>query len=495
MILHHNNKEITSSLSLIYEVTKSINNNSDLNDIFESIYSLLKGAIGLEDICLWLWNDENKNFKLIFNKHKKIQDNFIDLLNFQCPNDGQPPTQNLALVHFEEDFVTLDNLKDSPIEIIPEKAKLFLPLIDGNNLLGVIVFDRPLTLGRVLTSDNVMMFNIIATQLATAILSERHEKRIKLDASISSATKDIAKIIETQYETNFVIPLMGEILDKYLSKALIYIFLRGEKDNLKISWPASYSEKIIDPLLDSLKKKMDVVFSDNRYAMALPLLYKNQLIGAIVGDAKIEEMDDIEICFLKELSKQCSVTLDRANAYAETVKHATVDALTGMDNRRQLDKRLMQEASIVLRTKRPLSVLMIDIDHFKMINDTHGHSVGDFVLKEIGKIIKITARDYDIVGRYGGEEFVVLLPDTTIEGAKILAERLRMNVEEASFNIGKYLSSKADLIKLTLSIGIATFDVSTTSYKNPADVYEEADIALYKAKQEGRNRVILFNYD
>ncbi|MEW5820467.1 MAG: sensor domain-containing diguanylate cyclase [Cyanobacteriota bacterium] len=490
MNFDNNKNDKISELELLNNISILINQKDNINDIIEEVYTLIKDYMGLNNICLWLFNKENEKFRLIYNKKKDVKEDFIDRLNLQYNAKENIFNETPSYVCVDDEFKSYNDLRCESLQDGYKDTKLFLPLLKSNNLLGVVAYEHFELLEKFIIPDNIMLFEIITTQLATAISNERQKKQISMEANVSSATRDIAKIIETQYETDYVIPLMGEILDKYLSNALVYIFLKDKNDKFTLRWPGSYSQKSINPLLDQLNDPSNVVYSENKHAIAIPLTYKSKLIGAIVGDAKIEEIDEIEVFYLKEISKQCSVTLDRAKSYAETVKHATIDALTGLDNRRQLDKRLLQEASVVLRTARPLSVLMTDIDHFKMINDTHGHGVGDYVLREVAKIIIDTCREYDIAGRYGGEEFVVLLPDTSIDGAEKLAERLRKKVEESVFSIGKYISSKADNIKLTLSIGVATYD---QTYKNPADIYEEADIALYKAKQEGRNKVVMFS--
>ena len=190
-------------------------------------------------------------------------------------------------------------------------------------------------------------------------------------------------------------------------------------------------------------------------------------------------MSEKEIEYLEQLSNQSATTLNRANVYAEILKHATLDALTGFYNRRQLEERIKQEASSAKRQKRSLCAIMTDIDYFKKVNDTYGHAAGDLVLKTVSREIKNQLRDYDVAGRYGGEEFVILLPFTKIEEAKMVAERLRKAVESKKIE----LAGKQH-INVTISLGVA-------EYKEK-DFIENADKALYKAKESGRNKVIVY---
>jgi len=163
------------------------------------------------------------------------------------------------------------------------------------------------------------------------------------------------------------------------------------------------------------------------------------------------------------------------------------DALTKVYNRRYLDRRLDEE---VVRSKRyslDLSILMIDIDHFKRINDTYGHQTGDITLNKLCILIKAVLRDLDVIARYGGEEFMVICTNTAIDGAALVAERLRRLVESHQFEITN--SSGGSLtFQISISIGAAGISASIDSKKK---LVQAADEALYRAKAEGRNRVII----
>jgi len=481
-------------LTVLYEVTKTINSSLELSNMLESIYHILEIFLGLEKMNVFLKNEKTGKFDTVFNIDGKYSKTFLNEIDKVIKKLSHNLNKKLLddqmfFVQYQKEFVNFSKLKEESLQEIVKDMVLVLPLVEKNNLLGIIIFEKPRVFTETITQDYLMLFNILATQISTAIINDRLRKYITFNSIISSAVRDIAKIIETQYELDFVIPLMGEIMDKYVPNALIYIFQKQANDIFKISWPNSYSRDNIDPLLDLVNEKKEIVMSSDKRIIAIPLLNDDDIFGVVVGDAKVFELSEEEVEFIKEMAKQCVVTVNRANVYARTVKHATVDALTGLDNRRQINKRLMQEASVVSRTRRPLSILILDVDFFKSINDTYGHSAGDYVLKKMAKVFIKCIRDYDIVGRYGGEEFIILLPDTSMEGARVIAERIRSSVEKTEFKLTKSLSDKEEIIKITISIGVATFDGKD---KNPADVYDEADIALYKAKQEGRNRVVVF---
>lgn len=484
------NEESSPELQLLSEITKVVDPTTSLENVMRSIFQLSEIYIGLNNLLLYTFNYKEEQFEEIFNATSETEENLISFFNADYIVYEDILTDKNIFVLINNEFKSLDQIISEGINIYVSESKFLIPLIKNSNLLGITVFVKPTNVRDLMDPETTTMFVAATNTIKNVLLTEKIKNKDKATINLLSATKDIAKIIETQHELSYVIPLMGEIMDKYIADPLIYIFTKANDDTLKLSWPASYSKKRLDPLLEEMLRSESPAEFDDQTAIAVPIYTKSMITGAIIADAKFNNLSKHDKYLLRDLSKQCSVTISRANMYAETVKLATIDSLTGLDNRRQLDKRLLQEASLVLRTKRPLSILMIDIDFFKSINDTHGHSVGDHVLREIARIIKTATREYDIAGRYGGEEFVILLPDTPASGAKCLADRLRANVEKAEISIGKFVGSKAETIKLTISIGIAEF---TMIAKNPADIYEEADIALYRAKQEGRNRVIMFS--
>jgi diguanylate cyclase (GGDEF)-like protein len=172
-------------------------------------------------------------------------------------------------------------------------------------------------------------------------------------------------------------------------------------------------------------------------------------------------------------------TLKRQNEELERL--SITDGLTGLYNRRQLMEVLETEGRRTVRSKKPFSILMIDVDHFKNLNDTHGHLVGDEVLQKLASILKDEIREIDFAARYGGEEFLVTLPDTGLDSAAQVGERIRARVEEEGF------ASAGEQISVTVSIGVADH---TGDGDSAEAIISRADDALYKAKRRGRNRVV-----
>jgi len=173
------------------------------------------------------------------------------------------------------------------------------------------------------------------------------------------------------------------------------------------------------------------------------------------------------------------------SSFQVSLEMAVTDQLTGLYNRRYLASHLSAMFDRAYWTGRPLSVMVIDIDHFKSVNDIHGHDVGDRVLKEFADRIANSVRGIDLACRYGGEEFLVAMPDTDLAFASVVAERLRQEIATAKFN----LNAGRDELAVTVSIGLASTETGPEE-DSAQKLIKRADEALYEAKNGGRNRVI-----
>ncbi len=204
--------------------------------------------------------------------------------------------------------------------------------------------------------------------------------------------------------------------------------------------------------------------------------------GIYHAEPKIPQAPDIErIGFAASLA---GIAIENRYTYEELERRAYTDYLTGLANRRYFFEQAETELSRSLRYGRELSILMLDIDHFKQVNDTYGHKVGDLVLQKLSSICQATLRDIDIVGRVGGEEFAVLLPETGREQAMNAAERLRTAIETAQVTLNSGLP-----LHFTASLGVAAL---TEKDANIDMLLNQADQALYQAKNAGRNRTCVY---
>ena len=183
------------------------------------------------------------------------------------------------------------------------------------------------------------------------------------------------------------------------------------------------------------------------------------------------------------LAHQFALALRRLKLYKDIETLAITDGLTGVYTRRYFIERFDEEVQRAASRRCSLSFLMIDADHFKAINDQHGHLTGDAVLYEFSNIIQENVREIDIVGRFGGEEFCVVLPDTQLEGSRVVAERIRKSAEK------RLIKAYDSTVRVTLSIGIAVYP---SDGKFLEELMDKADWALYRAKSQGRNCVVTF---
>lgn len=324
---------------------------------------------------------------------------------------------------------------------------------------------------------------IISLKIQNVVLADNMQKNI----DFHELMRNIAKIIETQYELSYIIPLIGEMIDKFMSNLLTYIFVK-ENGEFKLLWPTNCIDSNILGALKLLDETSKQSIIENGRIGIFPLITENHLLGCIAVKTMNTPLNEYDIDYLEQLAKQSATTINRANVYSEILRHATLDALTGFYNRRQLEERIKQEAAKAKRQKTPLCAIMTDIDFFKKVNDVYGHAVGDLVLKTVSKTIRTQLREYDIAGRYGGEEFAILLPFTRTEEAIMVAERLRNAVEKTTINLAKVNpDAPQKTINVTISVGIYEFKSSDDA----EDLLKKADKALYEAKDTGRNRVII----
>lgn len=264
--------------------------------------------------------------------------------------------------------------------------------------------------------------------------------------------------------------------------------LQGKPNgNILNFWAVKYSRPLLvsrgpNPQADEL---LDLV--GGQTALAIPLFVSNRVIGSLqlfCKDPGRFNTEDAQLLWILSLVAENLLTREYANE--GLLRFAFTDYLTGLRTRGYFEQQLELEFKRAERRRQKFALLMIDIDHFKGLNDTFGHHVGDQVLRDIASILMKDMREVDTVARYGGEEFVMVLPETTEAGATYVAHRLRRAVEQAKFFAG----SPEAIQHLTISIGIAVYD-KDAQFKR--DLIEFADAALYAAKNGGRNRVMCYS--
>lgn len=219
--------------------------------------------------------------------------------------------------------------------------------------------------------------------------------------------------------------------------------------------------------------------------LTLPLVIEGETIGCIsIASDQANMYNVTRLQFFSVFGYQMAASLKHIQRLSTVKKEAFYDTLTNLFNRRHFEERLSAETQKAFESRSNLSVIMVDIDHFKKVNDTFGHDGGDKILREIASLLKNSVRQHDTVARYGGEEFVLLLPGVSLDSTNMVAERIRRLVENTLFDMGP------TQIHVTISLGISNFPIHRV--KSKEELVKMADLALYEAKKEGRNRICIF---
>ena len=449
-----------------------------------SINKLLKKYLNTDNVEFIIW-DNNSMLLKDFVQDWKIfdKDNSSQEINYMYNNFA---LSNGKTFYFNEEEFDCDIDEETQYRILELKSdnnKIVFPLLSNGDVFGMMIITSE---KNAFTKEFFNLMNISSKLISGAIMNYILNEQMEISLNFYKAMKDIAKIIESQYELSYIIPLIGEMIDRFMSSHLIYIFIYKENE-YKLVWPIACKDEHVYKMLDKIDAKKDVILSDNSQIGVFPLVNEENILGAIVAYSNFEKLLQKDIDYLVQLTRQSGLTIQRANVYAEVLKYATLDALTGLNNRRQFELRLKQEVSNSKRNNVPLCCIMIDVDYFKKVNDTYGHAAGDCVLKNVAEVIRHEIREYDIACRYGGEEFFIILPQTKLPEATSVAQRLRKVLEETKMDIREAGVDGIEYLKVTASLGVCAYESTMT-----ADTFAQtADKALYEAKTTGRNRVIV----
>ena len=310
-------------------------------------------------------------------------------------------------------------------------------------------------------------------------ISNLYEIGKELSASLGFAEifKALAKILlkNFQFQSCYLLVVTDETKD---TPSIDKIYRIGLEDHPLLSYQTRIE---LDEVSECCQKSWETVFKSQKplfreQIASVPLIAGDEILGILTA----ENLEESDFDNFSILGGQLALEVRKVKLYERVQELAITDGLTGIFVRRHFLERLHEATTRSLCYSLKLSFLMVDIDHFKRQNDTHGHLVGDVILKETAQILKASLREIDLLCRYGGEEFSIVLPDTDREGALQVAERIRLAVEEYDFR------AYEELLKITISVGVAIFPDNANSVQELIDC---ADSALYRAKQEGRNRV------
>lgn len=292
-------------------------------------------------------------------------------------------------------------------------------------------------------------------------------------------------LLDPEYEIQRVLEEEGTDPDSHPT-----LMFATEHNDLEALFPAS-----MFPMLGPFRHRQHGrLFPAPRRApasvMLLPLVRHGKLIGSLnIGSySKDRFVKGVSSDFFEHLAAVVAICLENAVNMERLKRQGLTDTLTAVNNRRFFDQRLTEEIEAAKRDGRPLSCLLLDVDHFKLVNDSYGHQAGDRVLMEVAALIRAQLRGNDVLSRYGGEEFAALLAHTSNEKAVEVAERVRASIAQRGFAL-----PDGGHFNVTISIGVATFDPASdvkAGHMQSAYLVGQTDKALYDAKSGGRNRVV-----
>lgn len=395
----------------------------------------------------------------------------------------------------------------SVIQNFPSVSVLALPLIAENKKLGAVL----LTFNKIhrFTTEEIMMGEQAANLLALALEKYQAMDEAKHRAETSETLRRVGLAVAEQLELDqtvartldqlkTVVPYDSASVQMLDGEDLVIVGGRGwanPQDVLGIRFPVHgdnpnrvvietekpYYLPEADKVYDAFKRPPH---DHIRSWLGVPLIVQGRVIGLLAIDSsKPNGFDEAMKDVASQFAIQVAVTLENARIHREAQTQAITDPLTGVYNRRGLFQLGEFEFQRARRINRPFSALMFDIDHFKKVNDRFGHAAGDQVLHQVAQRCLKNSRATDLVCRYGGEEFVILLTETNLHAAHTIAERLRLGIMKTSFH------TDAGETTITSSIGVAEAG-KTDSLER---LMERADAALYQAKNMGRNRVVTSN--
>jgi diguanylate cyclase (GGDEF)-like protein len=413
------------------------------------------------------------------------------------------------------------SLEDQMVRV--DVVETYVPIMDDGNFTGAfeIYFDITDNMneldGLLFKTHSLLLLIAGGLMLALLVISfitmrsftkhEQAEKRIIQQSfdlqeknSELSVLNEVSRVLSKSLDLETLLPIVLETLVNKLpilnlEKKGGIMLVDGEKMELvaHLGQNDSFMEmhkdiSIHDCLCGLAVRTEEIVISRNSHTdsrhticyddmqphghIIVPLKSANKVVGVLYLYLPADtEMDEFKVNLLEGLAAQVGMAIDNARLYAETKKMSLHDHLTGLANRRLMDISLKKAIGLAERYDRYLCVALMDIDFFKKYNDTKGHDAGDKLLAKIADIIAKNCRQSDLAVRYGGEEFLLIIPETDLSGAHLTADKIRMKIDMT--------------LEVTISAGVAMYKKGS-SYK---ELIKAADLALYKAKENGRNRV------
>lgn len=484
--------------------SNSIHNIFSLKDQGGELLTLLTKAIGIRQACLLFPEQNNEDFTAQFVEPKNPQNKLYD---FKLKSNNPI----IKYLEREQQPLSSEYLSVLPIflglwalekeEIRSRDIEVLIPLISRDKLIAILVLGKK-TSGKYFLEDLAVLEDV-ARRVAVSIekeylreqLREREEELsvINRSSAIITSSLDIQEIFGSFIEelkhvidvswASIVLAEEDGLRCAALSPNQDNAYQVGEKipsEGTGTGWVVRNKRPFFEPDI-SIESRFttgnNFYHQGLRTIVYLPLISKGEAIGSlIIASQQPEAYNQRHIKLLEQLASQIAMPLENAQLYAQAEAKARIDELTGLLNRRTLDEMIDNEISRHSRYGGVFSLAILDLDSFKTYNDTYGHPEGDALLRQVGHVIKGAIRNADCAFRYGGDEFAILLPQTSIDDALQVTERVRERIA-SDIDSGD--------IKVTASIGLANWPDDGVSH---TDIIAAADVTLYRAKRGGGNQ-------
>ncbi|GAB4504166.1 MAG: histidine kinase N-terminal 7TM domain-containing protein [Anaerolineales bacterium] len=493
------------TLNLLHGVVLTALQADDLQAMSDALTSRLSELANANACFLFMWDKSTQLVRPLAG-HGDSREVFLAIEPEQGEISLAASTLQAGHALIIDDVAHTTHLSPRILEQFPYRAIMSFPLIARQKWLGAIIlaYNHPRRFQPEEISIGEQAASLIALALEKFQAVEAASKRAEESETLRRAgaavvqtlrsTEAVDRILE---QLSLVVPYDSASVQLLRENELEIVGGRGWDEEamkkvmgLRFPVPGDNPNSVVietgKPYILNNPREVHETFAQEPHShirswMGIPLAVRGQVIGLLAIDSMhLNRFTDEDVKMAVAFADQVAIALENARLYEEAQNMALTDALTGLYNRRGLFEIGRLEFSRARRNKRPFSALMIDIDYFKRVNDLHGHAIGDQALQGLAMHLNRITRDIDIVGRYGGEEFVVLLSDTPLDAAQEIAERLRATVEKSS------LPTDSGHLRVTISVGVAASSPETPDLET---LIARADQALYKAKHRGRNRV------
>jgi diguanylate cyclase (GGDEF)-like protein len=495
-------------LSALGEMAEQMTSNPNPTSSIKAILRMAKGAFGIGKGALFLFCPEDESLEMVA---EGLEERSLTLelpmptRRYLLAEGGAPITDLPDAVEHHPALAEFVEANAEALGSLP--TTIWLPLSVNRHFVGLLMLGEKLSRDP-LSRTEMDTLTLIGRQLAVALHNFRlnHELKganlqlglkVRQLEQLFDITRDISSTLDRNRITRELVIRTIELLDARKGMLLLLdeagtqleaaAWFGFESFESSPTWSAH--ESWIAPVVLAHEP---VLISEGlpahlraRHCVAVPVAYQDRLLGVLAVFDKesrdgVETFTEDDVPLIVSLANQAATSIENARLY----ELATVDGLTKLYIRRHFEQRLHEELRRAERYGTVLSLMMMDIDHFKKFNDTYGHQTGDEVIKLVARTIKQSVREEDIAARYGGEEMLVLMPETDVEGAHRMAERVREAILDVDLP-----GPNGETLHVAVSVGVATWPLHAHDAES---LIEVADKALYQSKQAGRNRTTIW---